>query len=241
MANRPEEAYEHLNRPELKNSPDAAIWQTIVDVKLGNWTPARIAMPRGRAVVGNYPTAIQTEFKLAAAQAMVEVNDFGVANGILAEIEPSEVTRAQAARYDILRGRVADASGRSQEALTVFDLVTRSDDRPRAAEAEYRALRIRYRDGEMTIDEAIDRLAGLATSWRGDEIELKTLRFLAQLYAEQGQYREAFEAMKSAVQAEPDADTTRLLQEEMNGLFNSLFLDGKADEMPTDQGVGAVL
>jgi len=232
MANRPDEAYAHLNRPDLKNSPDAAVWQTIVDVKLGNWTSARIAMPRGRAVVGNYPPAIQTEFKLAAAQAMVEVNDFGIANSILAEIEPAEVTRTQAARYDILRGRVADASGRSQEALTVFDLVTRSDDRPRAAEAEYRALRIRYRDGELTVDEALDRLAGLATSWRGDEIELKTLRFLAQLNAERGNYREAFEAMKSAVQAEPDSDTTRLLQEEMNGLFNSLFLDGKADEMP---------
>ncbi|WP_428524229.1 hypothetical protein [Roseibium sp.] len=231
LADRPDEAYEHLHRPDLKNSPDAAVWQTIVDVQLGNWTQARIAMPRGRAVVGNYPTSIQTEFKLAAAQAMVEANDFGIANGILAEIEPAEVTRAQAARYDILRGRVADASGRSQEALTVFDLVARSDDRPRAAEAEYRALRIRYRDGELTIDEAIDQLAALSTSWRGDEIELRTLRFLAQLYAEQGQYREAFEAMKSAVQAEPDADTTRLLQEEMNALFNSLFLDGKADEM----------
>jgi tetratricopeptide (TPR) repeat protein len=231
MAGRPEEAYDHLNRPDLKNSPDAAIWQTIVDVKLGNWTQARIVMPRGRAVVGNYPTAIQTEFKLAAAQAMVEVNDFGIANGMLAEIEPSEVTRAQAARYDILRGRVADASGRSQEALTVFDLVTRSDDRPRSAEAEYRALRIRYRDGELSVDETIDRLASLATSWRGDEIELKTLRFLSQLYAERGQYREAFEAMKSAVQADADSDTTRLLQEEMNGLFNALFLDGKADEM----------
>lgn len=231
MADRPGEAYDHLNRPDLKNSPDAAVWQTIVDVQLGNWTQARIAMPRGRAVIGNYPTPIQTEFKLSAAQSMVESNDFGMANAILAEIEPSEVTRSQAARYDILRGRVADASGRSQEALTVFDLVTRSSDRPRAAEAEYRALRIRYRDGELAIDDAVDQLAGLATSWRGDEVELQTLRFLAQLHAEQGQYREAFEAMKSAVQAEPNSDTTRLLQEEMNALFNSLFLDGKADEM----------
>ena len=232
LAKRPNEAYDHLNRRELKSSPDAAVWQTIVDVALGNWTAARIAMPRGRAVVGNYPKAIQTEFNLAAAQAMVEANDFGVANSILSEIEPSEASLSQAARYDILRGRVADASGRSQEALTAFDLVARSDDRPRAAEAEYRALRIRYRDGEMSITEAKDRLAGLATSWRGDEIELKTLRFLAQLHAESGNYREAFEAMKSAVQAKPDADTTRLLQEEMNGLFASLFLDGKADEMP---------
>ncbi|WP_417670908.1 hypothetical protein [Roseibium sp.] len=231
LANRPDEAFDHLNRPELKSSPDAAVWQTIVDVSLGNWTAARIAMPRGRAVVGNYPKSIQTEFNLAAAQAMVEANDFGVANSILSEIEPSEISTSQAARYDILRGRVADASGRSQEALTAFDLVAKSEDRPRAAEAEYRALRIRYRDGEMSIDDAIDRLAALATSWRGDEIELKTLRFLAQLHAESGGYREAFEAMKSAVQADPDADTTRLLQEEMNGLFASLFLDGKADEL----------
>jgi tetratricopeptide (TPR) repeat protein len=231
MAHHFKDAYSHLNRPDLKNSPDAAVWQTTVAVALNEWTEARIAMPRGRAVVGNYPKTIQAEFNLAAAQAMVEANDFGVANSVLAEIEPSEVTSSQAARYDILRGRVADASGRSQEALSAFDFVSKSDDRPRAAEARYRALRIRYRDGEISIDEAIDQLAGLATSWRGDEIELKTLRFLSQLYAEKGHYREAFEAMKSAVQANPDSDTTRLLQEEMNGLFASLFLDGKADEM----------
>lgn len=231
MAHHFKDAYEHLNRPDLKNSPDAAVWQTIVAVALNEWTEARIAMPRGRAVVGNYPKTIQAEFNLAAAQAMVEANDFGVANSVLAEIEPSEVTSSQAARYDILRGRVADASGRSQEALSAFDFVAKSEDRPRAAEAEYRALRIRYRDAEIDIDQAIDQLASLATSWRGDEIELKTLRFLSQLYAEKGQYREAFEAMKSAVQANPDSDTTRLLQEEMNGLFASLFLDGKADEM----------
>lgn len=231
MAHHFEDAYDHLNRPDLKNSPDAAVWQTIVAVALNEWTEARISMPRGRAVVGNYPKTIQAEFNLAAAQAMVEANDFGVANSVLAEIEPSDVTSSQAARYDILRGRVADASGRSQEALSAFDFVAKSHDRPRAAEAEYRALRIRYRDGEIAIDDTIDKLAGLATSWRGDEIELKTLRFLAQLYAEKGQYREAFEAMKSAVQANPDSDTTRLLQEEMNGMFASLFLDGKADEM----------
>ncbi|WP_208999322.1 tetratricopeptide repeat protein [Roseibium sediminis] len=233
MAGRPHDASKHLNRPDLKSNADAAIWQTIVDAELGNWNAARITMPRGRPVVGNYPTAIQTEFKLAAARALVEANDFGMANSLLAEIEPSEITSSQAARYDLLRGRVADASGRSQEALRVFDLVSRSLDRPRASEAEYRAIRIRFRDGEIDSDTAIDQLSGLAMSWRGDEIELKTLRFLSQLYAEKGRYREAFEAMKLAVQADPEADTTRLLQEEMNAVFTSLFLDGKADEMPT--------
>lgn len=232
LAGRPREALPHLSRHDLKNNPDAAVWQTIVEVALGQWAPARAALARGRSVIGNYPVNIQAEFNLAAAQAMVELNDFGMANAILAEIEPALITPQQATRYDLLRGRVADASGRSLEALTAFDLVARSFDRPRAAEAQYRALRIRYRDGEINIDTAINELGGLAASWRGDETELKTLRLLAQLQAEKGNYREAFEAMKSALQAQPDAETTRLLQEEMSALFSSLFLHGKADEMP---------
>jgi len=231
MADRPQVAHGFLSHPRLTSSADAAVWQTIVDVKLENWNAARIAMPRGRSVIGTYPTPIQTEFKLAAARAMVEANDFGMANTLLAEIEPSEITASQAARYDLLRGRVADASGRTEEALRVFELVAGSLDRPRASEATYRAIRIRFRDGELTADEAIDQLSRLSVSWRGDETELKTLRFLSQLYAENGRYREAFEAMKSAVQADPDSDTTRLLQEEMNAVFVSLFLDGKADGM----------
>lgn len=232
LAARPLEAHPHLNRPDLKNSPDAAVWQTIVEVSLGNWPDARISMPRGRAVIGNYPVSIQAEFNIAAAQAMVELNDFGMANAILAEIEPALISPVQAARYDLLRGRVADASGRSLEALTAFDLVARTDDRPRAAEATYRALRIRHRDGELTTDQTVEELAALATWWRGDEVELKTLRFLAQLQAERGNYREAFEAMKLAVQSDSESETTRLLQEEMNALFATLFLDGKANEMP---------
>ncbi len=232
LAGRPREALPFLSRHDLKNNPDAAVWQTIVEVALGQWAPARAALGRGRSVIGNYPVNIQAEFNLAAAQAMVELNDFGMANVILAEIEPALITPQQATRYDLLRGRVADASGRSLEALTAFDLVARSFDRPRAAEAQYRALRIRYRDGEIGIDNAINELGGLAAAWRGDETELKTLRLLAQLHAEKGNYREAFEAMKSALQAQPDSETTRLLQEEMSALFASLFLHGKADEMP---------
>lgn len=232
LAGRPREAMPYLSRHDLENNPDAAVWQTIVEVALGQWAPARAALGRGRSVIGNYPVNIQAEFNLAAAQAMVELNDFGMANTILAEIEPALISPQQATRYDLLRGRVADASGRSLEALTAFDLVARSFDRPRAAEAQYRALRIRYRDGEIGIDNAINELGGLAASWRGDETELKTLRLLAQLQAEKGNYREAFEAMKSALQAQPDAETTRLLQEEMSALFSSLFLHGKADDMP---------
>ncbi|GGE84760.1 hypothetical protein GCM10007285_10440 [Stappia taiwanensis] len=232
LAVRPKEAQAYLERPGLENNADAAVWKTINLTRLRDWTGAKGAQPRGQAVIGNYPLLVQTEFNLAAAESLVEINDFGRAAAVLAEIDPSQVSNAQAGRYDILRGRIADASGRSREALTAFDIVARSDERPLAAEATYRALRIRHRDGDIATEEAANRLAGLATSWRGDEIELKALRFLAQLRVQAGNYRQAFEAMTSALQANSDAETARLLQDEMGAVFAELFLDGGADAMP---------
>ena len=231
LAVRPKDALDYLNQPDLLKSPDAAVWRTIAAAGRRDWNMAREGLARARAVVGNYPVFVQTEFNLAAAETMVAVNDFGRAGSILSEIDPSLATSRQAARYDILRGQIADASGRSREALTAFDVVRRSDERPLSAEATYRALRIRHRDGEISTQEAIDQLSGLATSWRGDETELKTLRFLAQLQAQAGNYREAFEAMQAALQADPAAETARLLQDEMGAVFSNLFLRGGVDKM----------
>ena len=231
LAVRPKEAMGYLNQGELVDNADAAVWRTITSAQLRDWTAARHNMSRGRAVVGNYPEIIQIEFNLAAAETMVEVHDYGQAAAVLSEIDPSLATPRQAARYDIIRGELADASGRSREALTAFDLVQRSTERPLAAKAAYLGLRIRHRDGEISTDQAIEELAGLAASWRGDEIELQTLRFLAQLHVQSGQYRNAFEAMQSAIQADAGAETTRVLQDEMGAVFANLFLNGEADGM----------
>lgn len=232
LAARPEEARKELSTGELVNSPDAAVWRIMADAALGDWTAARLAISRAQAVIGNYPEELLTEFNLVSARSLVEVNDFGTAAAFLAEVDADVLTRSQAARYDILRGRIADAAGRFEEALRAFDIVARSKDRPGAAEAKYRALRVRYRDGAIDVAEATRELEGLTTVWRGDEVELQSLRFLAQLYAETGQYRSAFSSMRAAVLAESDSPTTRLTQEEMNGVFTSLFLDGKADDLP---------
>lgn len=231
LAGRPREALDYLGRPELLNNADASVWRTIAAADRRDWTATRDNLSRGQAVVGNYPVSVQIDFHLAAAEAMVEVSDYGNAAAILSEIDPSLASAHQAARYDIIRGQIADASGRSREALTAFDLVQRSPDRALAAEAAYRALRVRHRDGELSTAEASDQLAGLAASWRGDETELKTLRFLAQLEVQSGNYRSAFEAMQSALQANADAETTRLLQDEMGAVFANLFLNGEADRM----------
>lgn len=231
LAGRPSKALSVLERREFETNPDAALWRTIAAQRNGDWRGAQRAAAVGNKVVGDYPPGLQAEFGLSAAESAIEVNDYGAASAYLTEIAKNGIPKSLAARRNLLRGRVADAAGHSEEALTLYRRAAGANAGALSIEAEYRALRLRYRDGLLPAERIIERLDQIAAGWRGDEIELKVLRFLAQLRVETGDYRHAFEAMKSAVHAMPNSDTARLLQEEMAAVFSSLFLDGKADRM----------
>ncbi|HUG62290.1 MAG TPA: hypothetical protein VMP03_10620, partial [Methylomirabilota bacterium] len=72
-------------------------------------------------------------------------------------------------------------------------------------------------------------------SWRGDQTELDVLRAIGQMSLEKGDHRRAFETMRAAMQVEAESDITRMMNEEMQGAFASLFLDGGANDMkPVD-------
>lgn len=233
MLGRAGPALKALERTEVAESPDAALWRTIAAAAEQKWDVALAAA--GRAEDEPYPADIRALFHLAAAEAATELNDFNTAQARLAEIQPDEIERDLRARYEILEARVLDAAGRSQDALERLKRATDTGDRRAAAEAEYRRLRILMRDGKIEAGEAMERLKSLAFGWRGDEIELQVLSLLANLQVEYGDYRDAFQLMRSATMVDPEAGTTRQLQDEMGREFVSLFLDRKADRMsPVD-------
>lgn len=231
MTGRHDAARRALSRTEVADNPDALVWRTIAAVGDQRWDEARDAAEKVGGAVGAYPADVQALFTLGAAEASVELNQFAAAQSRLAEIEPNDISADLRARFDILQARIADAAGRPEDAMDRLDRVAASTDRRAAAEAEYRRLRMLVRDQKIEPAEAIDRLQSLAFDWRGDEIELKTLRFMATLQAKHGLYRDAFRAMRNAVSVAPEAATTRLLQDDMSREFVSLYLDDKADRM----------
>jgi hypothetical protein len=220
-----------LGEDALIDSPDAALWRTLGAVQLSDWQTARENSMRGAVVAGTYPLHLQAAFGLAAARAAIELNDLGAASGFLSEIDPSALDNAQGAEFEMLQARIADASGRPEDALVLYERVIASTNRAAAAESTYRRTSLLVRDGKMTNTEAIDALHSITIGWRGDEIELMSLRSMANLMVAENRHREAFVAMKAAVIADTDAETTRLLQDEMQREFAALFLENKADKL----------
>jgi hypothetical protein len=232
LAGRGASAREALTRSEVQENSDAALWRTIAATDLAKWDEARENALKATGVLGAYPRPIQNLFNLSAAEASIELNDFGNAEARLAEIEPDSLSSDLAGRYENLEARLADAGGRGEDAATRWARARATGDRRAQAEADYRETRALRRDGKISREEAIDRMKSLAFGWRGDEIELRTLRFLAGLLADGGQYRDAFQAMRSAVMVAPNSETTRLLQDEMGQRFLALYLDDADKALP---------
>lgn len=225
LAGRAAKAREMLARSDVQDNSDGALWRTIAAADVTRWDEARENALKATGVLGAYPKPVQNLFNLSAAEAAIELNDFGNAEARLAEIETESLTSDLAGRFENLQARLADAGGRNEDAAARWARARATGDRKAQAEADYRETRALKRDGKIGREEAIDRMKSLAFGWRGDETELRTLRFLAGLQADGGQYRDAFQAMRSALMVAPNSETTRLLQDEMGQRFLALYLD----------------
>lgn len=231
MAQRSDEAGRILSHRRLEDNADAAFWRTIAAADMREWDVSYENIKRGRAVLGAYPPAVQQNFLLSAAESSLEYNDRAFADALLTEINPGALTSAHLARYFLLRGRIAMQAGDIDGAMRSWTQAKALGQRPQSAEIDFLTLQHLHESGEISSEEILRELAGLSLRWRGDEIELKSLRLLSRLYADDAQYRKSFQTMKSAVLVDRKSETTRSLQDDINGRFEDLFLHGGASAL----------
>lgn len=231
LAQRPSDAMKILTNQRLSDNSDAAFWASVSASDMQDWETSYGNLRRGRTVLGAYPVAVQHRFLLSGAKASLEYNDRAYSDTLLSEINPSTLSTGHLAGYLVLRGRIAKEAGDAEQALRSWAQAHALGQRQQAAEADFLTLEYQGSIGAVSRDDLIRELSGLSLRWRGDEIELKSLRLLSQLYADEGQYRESFQSMKTAVLVDRGADTTRSLQDEISRRFENLFLHGGASAL----------
>lgn len=231
MAQRSVEAGRILSHRRLEDNADAAFWRTIASADLREWETSYANIKRGRAVLGAYPPTVQQNFLLSAAQSSLEYNNRAFADALLTEINPGALTPNYLAKYFLLRGRIAMQAGDFDGAMRSWGQAKALGQRPQEAEVDFWTLQHLHQTGEISNEQILRELAGLSLRWRGDEIELKSLRLLSRLYADDAQYRKSFQTMKAAVLVDKRSDTTRALQDEISGRFEDLFLHGGASTL----------
>lgn len=231
---RPQEALDELDAFELSQSTDAHLWQGLAFTQLGKWEMALMAFEKGRPALSSYPPEHQRDLLLGQAEAALHLGEPAPASAALAQAR--DLGRGEERRLTFLEAWLAELGGDRNRAMAAYGLIAAEEPIRDAAGAQARLRRtvLGHEMGEIDDDEAIKRLEHLTMAWRGDETEYMASRELANLYSEKGDYRRAFELMRTSLLAGPDSPITQALQDDMSKVFQKLFL------APSTEGLSMV-
>ena len=231
LMHRPKQARKDLMSFGLKDDPHSALWRGIMANQQSDWSEAVGNFQRGEYAISEYPDEEQARFRVAAMRAAVELNDFATADFHHKLLPKTALPLGMAAEVQVLHGRLLDGLGRSIEAFDVLKEALVSGDNKAEAEALYHYALLGTRLGKLEKDEAQAKLETVAAIWRGDDLELNTLRRLAGYYVEKEDFRDALRVMKIAVTNYPKAELSTEIHDDMTTLFEDLYLNERADTL----------
>jgi len=237
MMHRLDDARDYFAHPALAVDPAADLWRAMIAVGEERWADARRRFAAGEATVYHYPPVWQSRFNVAHARAALELHDYAAAQELLYRTEAGEPDAHTQREALYVQARLAEADGDIEQAIAMLEELSLSGDAPMEAKALSDLYRLQLEAGEITRAEAIDALENLRFRWRGDTIELETVRALGELYVSAGEYARGLETMDTAQARFPNTEAGRRIGEDMVAIFRRLFLDGEADRMDPVEAV----
>jgi hypothetical protein len=212
----------------------AAFWRGLIEAKTEDWKNAHAHLEQAGPVMGRYSVTWQAEGVIADAQAALGLGRLDLADSALNRM-PKELSSRQALAVELAQARLLAGQNRYAAATTHFAAVEKGGDEKLASQAIFHHTVAAMNAGAITAPQAIEQLERLRFRWRGDALELKTLRKLASIYFSHGQWREGLKTLRVATQSFQGEDSARIAQDDMRGAFINLFLKSGADKMkPVD-------
>ena len=105
-----------------------------------------------------------------------QVKDYAGASRRRSELDVIGIPGEMKPEMAVLRGRLAEALGHDKDAIDAYRFAAYSSDREASAEARLLGALLRHKRGELGQAELLRELETLSAIWRGDAIELKTLK-----------------------------------------------------------------
>jgi hypothetical protein len=230
MMGRYHDAHNDIAGQAFDNNRHAAFWRGLTEAALENWDGARKAFALADSVLHRYPAEWQARARIAEATAALAGGGIETADSELARL-PQNLPRSVMLEAQLIRAQLYAQEGRTHDAMDLFEAIENGGDERVAAQAIYNRVEAGLAAGALSQDAAISQLEMLRYRWRGDVLELKTLRKLGALYFGKQRWHDGLQILRTASQSFPNEDVARQAQDDMRDTFETLFLKGKADAM----------
>ena len=231
MMGRYHDAHNDIAGQAFDNNRHAAFWRGLTEAALENWDGARKAFALADPVLHRYPPEWQARARIAEATGALAAGGIETADSELQRL-PQNLSKPVMLDAQLVRAQLYAQEGRTHDAMGLFEAIESGGDDRVAAEAIYDRVEAGLAAGALSQDAAISQLEMLRYRWRGDVLELKTLRKLGALYFGKQRWHDGLQILRTASQNFPSEDVARQAQDDMRDTFETLFLKGKADAMP---------
>jgi len=215
----------------------AAFWRSLVEAAEEDWDAARADLDRAEPVMKQYAPDWQARGRIALAQAALAQNHLEIADAAMARV-PQGIDPSVQVEANVVRARLLAAEDFGHRAGALFNSIEKSGNQRAAAESIYYRTEAALKVGAMSQDDAIKVLESLRFRWRGDALEMKTLRVLASAYFGKQRWRDGLRTLRTAVAAFRGDERSRKVQDDMRTAFGDLFIKGKADKLKPIEALG---
>ena len=151
FANRPDPAFRRLDHPEFESDPDASVWRGLAAMRTKRWRKAKVALDMANSVAKEYSPKVQQMLMLDKIKLQLLDQKYGDASAMLAEINPAFLDKEGIARYNFLRGKVAVARSKPDEAIAAFSAAQETDYLPVARDAWLQEIKLQKQENQIDV------------------------------------------------------------------------------------------
>jgi len=226
------DASDDLDSKVFDDDPDLLAYRGMLAAERDDWPAARRAFSLAGAAVAKFPPDLRTPIRLEMARAWLAGGDVAAAAAELQALGDDAMTPGEAAEGNYVRGLLAEATNKPEDAIRLFDLASGSGDRRARALAEFAKTELLLSRKLIDNEQAIEQLDKLRFAWRGGPYEFNLLRRLGELQFSVGDLRGGITTFRQLVKYFPKSPEVPLLSKQMSDEFAKLFLDGGAQALP---------
>lgn len=233
MAYRFNEADQDFADPALDKEAEIDLWRDSLNLLFTQDGKADF-MDYEENFIRHYPPTFQKRLALIAADHWVRRGRYNKALEIFNQLHSQDKSMTDSIRphVSLVVAKIAAESKKKADAIHIWtDLEQNATDRFVQARAAFDHARFLLAEGDIDLQQAIDRLDPLRIVWRGDQFELNLLTLLGRLYEATEQYRETLRTWREIINAFPNNPDNLALRAKMGELFVKLFNEGEADKM----------
>jgi tetratricopeptide (TPR) repeat protein len=234
LSGQSEKALDILSQDQVKEAHASRLWRAYAWAQDKNWESAYQIFKNVNDGFQSYPTHLRTRLLLAAMESAVETGNMPEAQSFMRQLDGASLIKSQVMTRAYAEAMIVK-DGNPDGALNLFEQIVQSNDKYYRVKADMNMIPIAIKNGSMTIPQAIERMEKLRYAWRGDRLEVSILRQLGHYYIENHDPIEAMTLWQQASKFAQQKEDQDALREDLQKSFNTIFVDGKHDNLKTLQ------